>query len=593
MTRSENKAIRKYDQFKRWREDLKPFWDAIEKNQQMYEFYKAEANMTDATVASNTQFAIIESMVARQNESTLNINVKAKGDNKLKKVEKWISDTINSAIEDPDIADVYGAARKIRETAFREFLVKGNVVGEVKYAYGSGMDNPYVCVLPLKSIVFNPAKTLATSDVYYVQKFVSFSDLKKEQKDSMTGKGIYKNLSKLKSKIEDKDKNRESKDQYYYIGDKKISRKLESIEILECWKGSKLTVIADGNIIIREEEDPYQIDRHPLLFAMDYTVEGRPFAYGEIDAIYKPIRAQDTILNQKIEAVNRYLRPAILVGDPDLDPDIVMTIIENGGATYGNAAAVQEIQTKQIPSAAFGVSTEIQQMVERAARFSPYASGVTNQESDQTKGTLGGIARLQAAAEPNFQIKIDTFQDMFLQPMVRIYLKMIANLMDPKDFRHVLTSGERPEWIKATKGILLGEATIRDFIETGLISEETAFLAGNTIEQDMNGNPVITPIDGFNEAVVFDVDWLVDVKLDNQASSENQQEIQAIMQWAQIAQGAGVPLDNEKLVVYVGNRLSASFEPEDFIMQPDMGQLPMGQPPMMEQPVPMEEPPLL
>ncbi len=560
-----DRAVNYHNEWKTWRENLKPYWTQIDKNQEMYEFYKREEEESSSAVSLNTPFAIVESLVAKGNETNLLVNVKAKGKNEkgIEDFEGWISSILKGAIEDFDVASIIGPFKKIREQYEREYYVKGNAFAEVNWLKRKNgkevlANGPFVRVLSYKSVIFNPAKTASSSDIYYVEKYVSYKELKRLEKDSKAKKGIYNNLYKLKTKLQKDNESMDHEEEHFISADKKITRKVPKIQLLERWEGANLCVIADGSVMIREAKDPFKIGRHPILVSMDYVQTGRPYAYGEIDAIYKPVRAQDTIVNQNIQILNRFLRDALIVDqNSGIDLDDLALVLEDGGTILGTPNAVTPIPTNVPPQGAFMTIDGIQQAIERAARFSPYASGVPSQETDKTMGTMGGIKALQRAAEPNFQIKLDDIQDTFMQPLGRIYLKMIANLMGAKDVRFALLKDKTPQWVAATKGILLGKATLEDMVICGMINHIQA--TEIAIGLANKGKDPTTHI-------VFDVDWIVEIKLDNQSEVDKMQKAgqkREFVQWA--SQTLGIQFSPERTATEIG-RESGIEDPESLYM---------------------------
>lgn len=582
-------------QFTTWRNDLRVYWDAIRKNQELYEFYKREQEETESQVSLNTPFSIVESMVARANESSINITVRAKGENKLQDFESWVSATLKQIIEDPDVARYHGTFRKNKERFFRDFLTKGNAVASVEYCYKTSVvggkkkilaDNPYIKNRDLFSVIFNPSRTLADSDIYYLDSWVKYSDLVAYEQNDKTSSGYYKNLNKVKDLADAAGKLIDDPEQYNFVDNQKVTKKAEPIHIIERWEGSKYCVIADvsekGQVIIREEDDPFKIGGHNLLIGMNYAVGSRPYAYGEIDAIYGTVRAQDTIINQNLDIVNRFLRPGILV-DPTsgVDIDELIILLENGGVMYGKPNMVGEVQKQLPPAQAFTTIDVMQQAIERAARFSPYASGLPSQQTDKTQGTLGGIRSLQQAAEPNFQVKLDALQDQFAQPAARLMLQMVAGLMGQMDIRYGLLQGRSPQWIKATKGILSGAASIQELIDAEIITEEVAAPYITTMVQvpDSLGNPArqVIEIPGAREAKMFDIDWIVEVNLDSTSAQEKEQQTQAKQAWVTWAQSLGVQFDPIKTATEIGRDIGIE-DPEDLYASQQMP--PMGTDPM-------------
>lgn len=558
------RATKYVQEFESWKTDLKPYWPQIDKNQEMYEFYKREASETSSDVSLNTPFSLIESQVAKMNETTLNVTAQAKGHNGMTDFEEYISSVLKGAIEDPDVAMYHGTFRKKKEMFTREFLVKGNAVAEVQYCYKTAIidgekqvlaDNPYVEIMNYQSYIFNPAYQFDSSPVQYLEKYVSLDYLKSQEykeepdeddKKSTRKRGIYTNLNILQDELDGKKQVHDHEDQRFISGDTKLARKVEPIRLLERWEGAKLCVIANDSVIIREAYDPKKIGGSGILTAMNYKLEGRPYAYGEIDAIYKSVRAQDTVLNQSIEMVNKFLRPGILVSDLDADLDAIIEVMEAGGVTYGNAQGVTVIPTNTPPPAAFQTIDSLQQAIERAARFSPYAVGVPSQETDQTQGTLGGIARLQQAAEPNFQVKIDAIQDSFARPLAMYYLKSIGRLMDSDEIRYGFLQSKGKKWVMATKGILMGKPTIEDLLTIEMITPEEVpnLLAELGIELDPMQDPY-----ALLQEIVFDVDWVIDVKLDNQSAADRFQKAQQEMSLIQMGMQMGVQFSPDRVIM--------------------------------------------
>lgn len=574
-------AGRYIDEFSSWKEDLKKYWEAIDKNQEMYEFFKREETETQSDISLNTPFSIVESMVAKANEATLNVTVNAEGELNLDELEKWVGAVLKDSIEDRKIARLKGSFRKIRERFFRSFLVKGNAVATVEWCYKTQIikgnkkvvaDNPYVKLRNLKSVIFNPAFTLCDSDVYYLESHVKFSDLKSLEYDDKTKKGIYKNLGKLKEQAA-KD-NIELDDEHYYSDDKKVAKKAPPIRILERWEGTKLIVIAD-KVIIREENDPFSIGGHNIITAMNYVVDGRPYAYGELDPIYKTVRAQDTVVNQSLDIVNRHLRPIVFAKN-GMDIDQLALIIETGGVMEGDPTMVGELKLQAPPQQAFTTVETLQQTIERTARYSPYSAGVPASSTDKTSGTKGGIIALQSASEPNFQIKLDAFQEAFMQNVGWIYLTMIANKMSPDDVRYGLIQGKSKEWVKANKAVLQGNPTIKDLVFCGYLSEEASqqylMTEEPTGQVDETGQPIMqqVPIKGSDKALVFDIDWITDIKLDNQSASDKEQE--ANNKFSLIKQGMemGVQFSPERTIAKLGKELGWTDIEDSFLNEEEI-----------------------
>jgi len=583
-------------EYNEWKSELEQYWPQIDKNQEMYEGYlRADNAKTDSQFSFNTAITIVEGMVNKANESSLEIAVDAEGENGLTFLEKWVSAVVKKAMDDKDVAKFYGSFRKVKEKYEREFFVKGNAIAEVGYCYKTEVigdkkitvgNNPYVKVINYKNYIFNPAHDFDTSPIKYIQKHVKFDDLKKDEYDEKTSKGKYKNLGEVKALAKKADKLLDHEDLQNISGQRKINKKIEPLRLIERHEGARLITIAaiseKSGVIIRDEIDQFKLGGDNLVTSMNYVVEGRPYARGEIDAIYKIVLAQDDMVNLKHKMLERYLQPSVVVdpsGETDLDE--LIQILEEGGVMYGQADKVKAINPQLPPNQAFQADQEYQQAIERAARYSPYAAGVPNQETDKTAGTMGGIQSLQQASEPNFQVKIDTLKETFLEPVATAYLKMIGGLMGDDEVRYGLLQGASRRWIKATKGILTGEATIDEMIEVGLMTEDQAIEFTTTEEPILNENGdqmidtnTMTPmtqvveIPGAREALVFDVDWAISITMGMSGVANQQQKSLRQMQLVQQGLQMGVPIDVNKAWLRTATEQGLE-DPEELLMEQD------------------------
>lgn len=547
-----------------WREELKKYWPQIDKNQDMWEFYKSEREKSPSKVSLNTPFAIIESMVARANESKMIIGAEAYGINGLKEVEEYVASTTKGAIEDRDIEALHGSFRKRKEMHFRSYLVKGNAVSEDQYEYKTLIvegdkkvvaDNPYTDTLSYKSVIFNPVNYMDSSPVYWVEKSTTYEKLKEQEYDAKTGRGIYNNLAVLKDLCQKNGKFVDHEDEKVIQNGKKVARKIEPIELLFRWKGCHLTVIANRNTIIRQITDPFKTGRHNLHISMNYKVEGRPYAYGEMDPIYKLARAQDTSVNQNITAINKYLDPAMTY-DPDdrsINIDQIMDVLENGGIAPGKKDSVNLLQRQLPPNQAFQTVDGLQQAIERTARY----TGVASQSTDMTKGTATTLQEVNRSAAPDFQTKLDDLRDTYYQPIASCYLAMIANLMSETDVRFSKLKGKTEMWVKATKNLLMGKLNAEELLNSGVIKEEDfkAFIT------DENGQeyPELA------KESLYDVDWLITVTLDNQADSDKMQKTERKKAWFAEGVQYGLPMDVKKFHSNIGQE-SDIDDPEQYYL---------------------------
>lgn len=547
-----------------WRAELQKYWPSIDKMQDAWEFYKSEKEKSPSKVSLNTPFAIVESMVAKSNAIKLKIGAEAKGINGLDEVEEYVGATVEGVVKDRDISNIHGSFRKRGEMHKRDYFIKGTAFSEDQYCYKTRVingkktiiaDAPYTDILSYKSVVFNPAYYADNSPVYWIEKNTTWEALKANELDEKTGKGMYVNLGALKANCDKSGKLIDSKDEKVIVDGKKRSRKVEPIQLLIRWEGCKMTIVANQNVIIRQAVDPLKLGSHNLHISMNYKVEGRPYAYGEIDAIYKIARAQDTLVNQGITAINQYLDPAMTYDPNDLSVNVdqIMDILEHGGIAPAKKDSISAINRVLPPQQAFQTIESLQQAEERTARY----TGVASQSTDMTKGTASTLQEVNKQAAPDFQTKLDDLKETYYGPICDNYLKMVANLMGADDVRYSKMMGKKPMWVKATKNLLMGKLNVEELLRCGVIQQED-------FDKFITDEATGTQYPELAKESLYDVDWLITVTLDNQAEMEKAEKTKKKTEWFMQSMQMGLPMDAKKFMLDNGQELDIE-DPEQYM----------------------------
>lgn len=584
---SEESRVARYvnDEYASWRDKLDPYWADQKVNEQLYQGYDPEF---PARVPSNTGTAIIESLVARTMDVSRKYSTGVKGPVGMlnRKVEQTVSSIAESVISDPDVAARHGSFDSAKEVFERDLFVTGNAILTQEYCYYTDEQTGRVIaegVYPknrtVDQCVFNPSYTLETSPVYYIDDWASFQSLEEAEYKEVVGEdgsvkvfGKYKNLEELKDIASENGKlvmrtgvGSESTD-YYTAGGHSVSQWVEDISLKWRWEGAHLCLIAEDKVIIWEEYDPFGTGRNNVFTAMLYKYKRRPYAFGEMDWIRGLIRLKDQNLNQRAAVVERSLKVGVMVNDDKADLNLITRVILNGGAARGNATAVQKLNGVEFPNGSMMMGQEYDAQIEKTARHSNYASGVTNSSSDKTSGTASGINSLITAAEPNFKIKLRIIEERLETPYTQCAIKCAASLSSEDDFRWVMRGGNGREYAQVSKRFLAGRPTFQDMVMAGILTEEEVMQYTHTEEEQpvtdpMTGMPVLdpatgqvatqvvpVPIPGAMEAPYVDADWTIRVSLDPQTAADRKEKANLRMGLLEQAEQRGVMVDWRKAI---------------------------------------------
>jgi hypothetical protein len=130
---------------------------------------------------------------------------------------------------------------------------------------------------------------------------------------------------------------------------------------------------------------------------------------------------------------------------------------------------------------------------------------------------------------------------------------MIAALMGKDDIRHSKLMGKKPMWVQATKNLLLGKLNIEELRKAEVIDEQAyqEFIT-EELPDEMTGEMVAVQNPELAKEVLFDVDWLVNVTLDNQAENDKLEKTQKKQEWFQACIQMGLPMDAKKFMLDMG-----------------------------------------
>lgn len=504
----------------------------------------------------------------------------ARGQNIPKEITDFIANIASYYWTNPEKIQSTGTMRAFLKKVGREFAIVGNAGTEVYFNAES--DNPDVRQIPIEDIIFDPARPLKNAPVYYIRQYMSLEDIEGQVEVTEEGKvtkGLFKKdaVSRLRTKYEERtspSKNDPTPNQVNRTGSTVFDRPVDDVLIVSRWEGDKLCQIADWEEIIREVEDPVQIEDDPLDFIMDIEVNKVPYAFSMLDFIAGLTAAKDMFLNQVIDYGSKALNPPLFY-DPALSPASRLTL-RNAYALGGLVAAAPNQAGHQpmpdLPQAGFSLLTYMQQRSESVVGVGPYVSGVPNQSSDQTQGTKGGIeALIQQASSPIRDMQL-TIEEGIIEPIVNKWLKMGGALMGDNEIKYIMVSGQDPKWVKVTKGLLTGKIKLEDLATAGLIEPEEEM----QLRADMAAagkNP--------DKELMFDVDWIIRCETGSLAEVDTQKDMQNFMGWAKFAMEASQAaaanpnslVDVEKIIKEAGLRGGVK-EPEQYLKQAQPMQMP-------------------
>jgi hypothetical protein len=565
--------VQKYiAEYTRWRSALLPYWqDRFDRNYRQYTAY-TETKGTETKISDPTAPELIEKAVTRYFERDPKFFLLSRGHKIPKFLERVIIGTAEYIWTNPETVQSTGTMRSKLKKVGREFSVIGNVGTETFYNLES--DSPDFRHTAIEDVVFDPTRTLKTSKVYYLRRMVTIEFLKDNaeiQRDGKVVSGIFKNIDQIEKMFE----GAKEKSQTPIIerrGQTLAETKEGPIELISRYEGAKVCRFIknaekdnQGGLILQEFENKV-LKEDPLDFAMDIEVGKVPYAFSFLDFINGLTAAKDMTLNQIIDYSAKLLNPP-LFADPSLGPISKLTLANAwrlGGLVFAAPNQADHKPMPPLPSSAFDMLNYLQQRSEQVTSIGSYLGGVPNQASDKTKGTLGGIQTMLQQAIGPVRDRQQNIEESIVEPIINKMLKMAGALMGKDEIKWVLITGQSPEYVKVTRGILLGEITVRDLELAELVDPLDAQQI-RAILQAKGADPETYPI--------FKSDFLIRVEAGSMAEADTEAEIDNFKSWVEFNYQMGIPMDMLKVSEELASRTKIK-EPERFLQQQPLATAP-------------------
>lgn len=222
--------------------------------------------------------------------------------------------------------------------------------------------------------------------------------------------GYYKNLKRLKRYVDSKiDKSPEETSRHElafgYRGDH--DETVDKIEIWEMWDRDGLTVMAAGEVVIREQSTPFWHGKKPFISLKDSIVPHEFYGKGEIEPIIKLQHALNTIQNQIIDNRTQVLMNMWKVTGENVD-ESELIYRPNGVVHLSNESEkVDPIVPPDLTGNAQKDLSLVKADIQQALGISDYTKG---SESGVNK-TATGINLIQEASNARFAHKIQLLEE--------------------------------------------------------------------------------------------------------------------------------------------------------------------------------------
>lgn len=272
--------------------------------------------------------------------------------------------------------------------------------------------------------------------------------------DELEQAGYYKNLKRLKryisSKIEKSPEETERKELAFgHSGEH--DETVDNIEIWEMWDKDGLTVMAAGEVVIREQENPFWHGKKPFISLNDSIVPQEFYGKGEIEPVIKLQHALNTVQNQIIDNRTQVLMNMWKITGENVD-ESELIYRPNGVIHLSNEyEKVEPIIPPDLTGNAQKDVSLIKSDIQQALGIYDYTKGA---ETGANK-TATGIGLVQEAANARFKHKIQLLEEAIKEVGEMVLALYQQFITDEKVIRVVGEKGE--EFIRVLPKDIAGE----------------------------------------------------------------------------------------------------------------------------------------
>jgi len=272
--------------------------------------------------------------------------------------------------------------------------------------------------------------------------------------DELEQAGYYKNLKRLKryisSKIEKSPEETERKELAFgHSGE--YDETVDNIEIWEMWDKDGLTVMAAGEVVIREQENPFWHGKKPFISLNDSIVPQEFYGKGEIEPVIKLQHALNTVQNQIIDNRTQVLMNMWKITGENVD-ESELIYRPNGVIHLSNEyEKVEPIIPPDLTGNAQKDVSLIKSDIQQALGIYDYTKGA---ETGVNK-TATGIGLVQEAANARFKHKIQLLEEAIKEVGEMVLALYQQFITDEKVLRVVGEKGE--EFIRVLPKDIAGE----------------------------------------------------------------------------------------------------------------------------------------
>lgn len=413
--------VEKFTHSLTWRHPFKEKWDRF------YSMYRSELTQTAYPWQSNVwvpySFSTIETLAPRMiaNRPQIDIMPREAADEEYAELQASLIDFQWEAMGADDLlqdivkgALIYGTSiikvfwkkeeAKVtkKEMVDEDFPELGTVDVEKDELL---FDGPQIELVDLMDFFWDPRATDMDNARWVAHRmYRTYEHLEELQKQ-----GVYKNVKLLEDTaavLEDDEKSARRGTLGIAMPSEleDMERGKNLVEIIEYWEDDRVVTVANREVVIRDEPNPYRHGKKPFVRLVDQSIQHEFLGMGELEPIETLQYELNDRRNQRMDNVTLVLNRMWKVKNgANVDEDELVS--DAGGVVHtDDMNGIEPLQMPDVTASSYQEETLIKADIQQTTGVSDFTRGVGSDAL--ANDTATGISLIQEAGNSRFRLKI-------------------------------------------------------------------------------------------------------------------------------------------------------------------------------------------
>ncbi|MFA5151508.1 MAG: hypothetical protein WC554_02995 [Clostridia bacterium] len=262
-------------------------------------------------------------------------------------------------------------------------------------------DDPYIYPIDIFNFYIDPKATSIDTAEYCIMVTETTMDRLRQ----MQKMGIYKNVNMVEE-IKGTIRHDDGRERFINVDkhdpNNSIDKHSQKVTLYEHWEDDRVIVLAEEQVVIRDEENPYWHCRKPFVSGIICPVEHQFYGIGLMEMVESLQNELNDLRNLRMDNLKLAINCMYKIAR-DADVDIDNLINEPGGVIQTNYVdGIEALETKDVTTNAFTEAKIITDDIQTTHGIYDYSKGRPSQDRE----TATGILSLQEAANYRFKLMI-------------------------------------------------------------------------------------------------------------------------------------------------------------------------------------------